>query len=113
LIHNCFNCDFANVLENGDCDCKKRENEGIKIIIKKNKLHIECPAHPSNFEDISYIKHEVKQPVRKPLTKEKIKDDLLSLYDPMVDGYNNNNEDREFNDLVKYVFEHQVDRTEE
>lgn len=46
--YNCKTCLFANEMKNGDVYCDKRELEGVKCIIKKNKVNIECHCH-SNY----------------------------------------------------------------
>lgn len=46
--YNCKTCLFANELENGDVYCDKRELEGVKCIIKKDKVNITCHCH-SNY----------------------------------------------------------------
>ncbi len=44
-IYNCNDCLYANFLKNGDVYCDKRELEGVEVIIKNNKIHINCHCH--------------------------------------------------------------------
>jgi hypothetical protein len=46
------------MLENVDCRCNNKRNPDTDIVIAKDKLHINCPAHPSNFVDTRYVRFE-------------------------------------------------------